>query len=75
MKIHKSLLYYRIYVKCVFMFSTIPGIQTQTHRSLSVVLSTKSTAREGVAKANTGQGEGELNTGSVAGVKFTFLND
>lgn len=58
---HKSLLYYKIYVKRVFMFSTIPGIQTQTHRSLSVVLFTKSTAGEGVAKANTGQGEGELN--------------
>lgn len=58
---YKSLLYYRIYVKRVFMFSTIPGIQTQTHRSLSVVLFTKSTAGEGVAKANTGQGEGELN--------------
>lgn len=65
---HKSLLYYRMYVKCVFMFSTIPGIQTQTHRSLSVVLFTKSTAWEGMAKANTGQGEGELNTVGMVGV-------
>lgn len=72
---HKSLLYYRIYVKCVFMFSTIPGIQTQTHRSFSVVLFTKSTAGEVVAKANTGQREGELNTVGVVSVKFTFLSD
>lgn len=35
-----------------------PGIQTQTHRPLSVVLSTKSAAREGVAEANEREGEG-----------------
>lgn len=72
---HKLLLDYRISVKCVFTFSIIAGIQIQTHRSLSVVLFTKSTAGEGVDKANTGQGEGELNAGGVVGVKFTFLSD
>lgn len=37
------------------------GIQTQTHRPLSAVLFTESTAREGMAKANKGKGEGQLN--------------
>lgn len=72
---HKPLLYDRMYVKCVFTFSTIAGIQIQTHRSRSVVLFTKSTAGEGVDKANAGQGEGECNAGGVVGVKFTFLSD
>lgn len=58
-----------------FIFSALPGIQTQTHRSLGDVLFTKSAARQGVAKANEGQGEGELNPGAAVRVKFTFLSD
>lgn len=57
------------------MSSSFPGIQTQTYRSLGVVLFKKSAAGEGVAEANGGQGEGEPNTRHKVDTKFTLRRD
>lgn len=55
---NKSLNYHEFVFKNtnVLTFSSFPGIQTQTYRSLGVVLFKKSAAGEGVAEANGGQG-------------------
>lgn len=54
---------YNIFIHfIIFLFISLnTGIQTQTHRPLSALLFTESTAREGMAEANKGKGEGELN--------------
>lgn len=56
---NKSLNYHKFaFLKntSIFTLSSFPGIQTQTYRSLGVVLFKKSPAGEGVAEANGGQG-------------------